>query len=48
MFALAAIRSAPPERVERYTPYLKALVPASIMTMNRSFAGTLSTAVIAV
>lgn len=29
MFALAAIRSAPPGRVERYTPYLKALVPAS-------------------
>ena len=30
MFALAAIRSAPPERRERYTRYLKALVPPSI------------------
>jgi hypothetical protein len=29
MFALTAIRSAPPERIERYTRYLKALVPAS-------------------
>ncbi len=30
MFALAAIRSAPAERVTRYTKYLKALVPPSI------------------
>lgn len=29
MFVLTAIRSAPPERIERYTRYLKALVPAS-------------------
>jgi hypothetical protein len=29
MFALTAIRSAAPERIERYTRYLKALVPAS-------------------
>jgi hypothetical protein len=29
MFALTAIRSAPAERIERYTRYLKALVPAS-------------------
>jgi hypothetical protein len=30
MFALAAIQSAPPERLARYTGYLKALVPPSI------------------
>lgn len=30
MFALAAIRSAPAERIERYTKYLKALVPQSV------------------
>jgi hypothetical protein len=29
-FALAAIRPAPPERRERYTRYLKALVPPSV------------------
>jgi len=30
MFALAAIRSAPPERITRYTKYLKVLAPPSI------------------
>jgi hypothetical protein len=30
MFALAAVRSAPPERIERYTKYLKALAPQSV------------------
>jgi hypothetical protein len=30
MFALAAIRSAPPERVTRYTKYLKVLSPPSV------------------
>lgn len=30
MFALTAIRSAPPERVTRYTRYLKALAPPSV------------------
>lgn len=30
MFALAAVRSAPPERISRYTKYLKALAPPSI------------------
>jgi hypothetical protein len=29
MFALAAIRSAPPERITRYTKYLKVLAPSS-------------------
>lgn len=29
MFALSAVRSAPPERIERYTKYLKALAPQS-------------------
>jgi hypothetical protein len=30
MFALAAVRSAPPGRVERYTRYLKVLSPQSV------------------
>ena len=30
MFALAAVRSAPPERIARYTGYLKALAPRSV------------------
>jgi hypothetical protein len=30
MFALTAVRSAPPERVERYTRYLKVLSPKSV------------------
>lgn len=30
MFALAAVRSAPPERIERYTRYLKRLAPQSV------------------